>query len=103
MDYFHDDVYGFSQGDLFSLYKNMVGRLESGAHFVEVGTFLGKSAIYMAVEIINQGKIIKFDCVDHWLCSEEHRYIKNVNVDRLYEDFIKIKQTLYLSRVQISY
>lgn len=89
MDYFHDDVYGFSQGDLFSLYKNMVGRFESGAHFVEVGTFLGKSAIYMAVEIINSGKNIKFDCVDHWLGSEEHRDNKNVNVDTLYEDFIK--------------
>ena len=67
----------------------MVGRFESGAHFVEVGTFLGKSAIYMAVEIINSGKNIKFDCVDHWLGSEEHRDNKNVNVDTLYEDFIK--------------
>lgn len=30
------------------------------------------SACYMAVEIINSGKNIQFDCVDTWLGSEEH-------------------------------
>ena len=89
MDYFHDDVYGFSQGDLFDLYKKMVERFDSGSHFVEVGTFLGKSAVFMAVEIINSGKNIKFDCVDHWEGSEEHRDNENVNIDTLYEDFLK--------------
>jgi predicted O-methyltransferase YrrM len=34
--------------------------------FVEVGSWLGKSAAYMAVEIINSGKPIKFSCVDPW-------------------------------------
>jgi hypothetical protein len=89
MDYFHDDIYGFSQGDIFAIYKNMVERFSSGSHFVEVGTFLGKSAVFMAVEIINSGKNIKFDCVDHWEGSEEHRDNENVNIDTLYEDFLK--------------
>jgi len=89
MKHFHDDVYGFSQSDLFSLYKKMVDRFDSGSHFVEVGTFLGKSAVFMAVEIINSGKNIKFDCVDHWLGSEEHRDNENVNIDTLYDDFLK--------------
>jgi len=39
------------------------------SHFVEVGAWLGKSTIYMAVEIANSGKLIKFDCVDTWLGS----------------------------------
>ena len=65
MDHFYEDVYGFSQVDLFALYKKMVDRFDSGSHFVEVGAFLGRSAVFMAVEIINSGKNIKFDCVDH--------------------------------------
>lgn len=35
-------------------------------HFVEVGSFQGNSAAYMAVEIINTGNLIRFDCVDTW-------------------------------------
>ena len=89
MDHFHEGVYGFSQIDLFDLYKKMVEKFPSGSHFVEVGTFLGKSASFMAVEIINSGKLIKFDCVDHWLGTEKHRDIYKVNIDSLYEDFLK--------------
>ena len=48
------------------LYKQMVEQAEDGAHFIEVGSWLGKSASYMAVEIINSGKDIQFDCVDPW-------------------------------------
>ena len=89
MDHFYEDVYGFSQGDIFALYKKMVEKFSSGSHFVEVGTFLGKSAVYMAVEIINSGKLIKFDCIDHWLGSEEHKDNDKVDVDNLYEDILK--------------
>ena len=89
MDHFYEDIYGFSQGDIFALYKKMVEKFPSGSHFVEVGTFLGKSAVYMAVEIINSGKLIKFDCIDHWLGSEEHKDNDKVDVDNLYEDFLK--------------
>ena len=89
MDHFHEEVYGFSQADIFALYKKMVEKFSSGSHFVEVGTFLGKSAVYMAVEIINSGKLIKFDCIDHWLGSEEHKDNDKVDVDNLYEDFLK--------------
>jgi cephalosporin hydroxylase len=89
MEHFYKDIYGFSQDDLFALYKKMVKIFDSGSHFVEVGSFLGKSAVFMAVEIINSGKNIKFDCVDHWNGSEEHNDNENVNIDTLYEDFIK--------------
>ena len=89
MEHFHNDVYGFSQGDMFALYKKMVERFNSGSHFVEVGAFLGKSAVFMGVEIINSGKNIKFDCVDHWQGSEEHNDNENINIETLYEDFLK--------------
>ena len=89
MEHFYKDIYGFSGVDLFALYKKMVDRFDSGSHFVEVGAFLGRSAIFMAVEIINSGKNIKFDCVDHWEGSEEHNDNDEVNLETLYEDFLE--------------
>lgn len=49
------------------LYRDMVGQAKFGAHFVEVGAWKGQSAVFMAVEIANSGKKIRFDCVDLWL------------------------------------
>ena len=89
MEHFYKDIYGFSGVDLFALYKKMVNRFDSGSHFVEVGAFLGRSAVFMAVEIINSGKNIKFDCIDHWQGSEEHNNNDEVNLERLYEDFLE--------------
>lgn len=48
------------------LYADVVQYFPSNSHFVEVGTWKGRSAAYMAVEIINSGKSIRFDCVDTW-------------------------------------
>lgn len=48
------------------------------SHFVEVGSWKGKSACFMAVEIINSHKSIKFDCVDCWLEEKAYsEFIKN--------------------------
>jgi predicted O-methyltransferase YrrM len=58
-----------------TLYSEMVNYFPENSHFVEVGTWKGMSAAYMAVEIINSGKNIKFDCVDIW------EYVKNLQND----------------------
>ena len=42
----------------------------------------------MAVEIINSGKNIKFDVVDHWLGSSEHQKNPSVKRGTLYDEFI---------------
>lgn len=87
MDHFYKDVYGFC--DYVGLYRKAVEIFPSGSHFVEVGSFLGKSAVFMAVEIINSGKRIKFDCVDHWKGSEEHYDNENIDTENLYENFLE--------------
>ena len=87
MDHFYHNVYGFC--DYTALYRKMVERFSSGSHFVEVGAFLGKGAVYMAVEIINSGKNIKFDVVDHWEGSKEHSDNDEINLETLYENFLK--------------
>ena len=63
MDHFHYKIPGWFTFP--NLYTNMVNKYPSG-HFVEVGTWQGCSAAYMAVEIINSGKNIKFDVIDIW-------------------------------------
>ena len=67
----------------------MVKKFSSGSHFVEIGSFLGKSSVYMAVEIIKSEKDIKFDCIDHWQGSEEHEDNDEINLENLYKDFLK--------------
>jgi hypothetical protein len=54
------------------LYSNMVNYFPDNALFVEIGSWKGRSTSYMAVEIHNSEKNIKFDCVDTWDGSEEH-------------------------------
>jgi len=49
------------------LYKRMVDRASDNSHFVEVGSWKGRSASCMGVEIINSNKKIRFDCVDTWI------------------------------------
>jgi len=52
--------------NFMTLYSDMVQKYD-GATFIEVGCWKGRSAAYMAVEIINSGKNIDFYCVDSWL------------------------------------
>lgn len=62
MDHFYGGIAGWF--DFEDVYTRMVHTAGSGAHFVEVGCYLGRSAAYMAVEIANSGKDIRFDCID---------------------------------------
>lgn len=64
MEHFHYKIPGWFTFP--RLYSHAVDNFPTGSHFVEVGSWQGNSAAYMAVEIINSGKNIKFDCVDIW-------------------------------------
>lgn len=76
------------------LYSDMVKLFPSGSKFVEIGSWKGKSAAYLAVEIINSGKDISLDCVDTWMGSSEHIEDENVKTNSLYELFIKNTSSL---------
>lgn len=62
MDHFFGRIPGWF--DFEEIYTRMVKEAPDVAHFVEVGSYQGRSAAYMAVEIANSGKRIRFDCVD---------------------------------------
>lgn len=70
------------------LYTKAIELSPNNSHFVEIGSWLGSSAAYMAVEIINSAKNIKFDCVDTWAGSEEHHNNEAVINNVLYEKFL---------------
>lgn len=64
MQHFYQDIHGWFDFD--DIYRDAAAEARDGSVFVEVGTWCGKSAAYMAVEIVNSGKKIGFYCVDTW-------------------------------------
>ena len=62
INHFYQDIYGWFSYE--HIYKGIVEQLDDNSLIVEIGSFKGKSAAFMAVEIANSGKKIKFDCVD---------------------------------------
>ena len=64
LEHFYEKIDGWF--DFQEIYSEMVNRFSDHSHFVEVGSWLGKSTSYMGVEILNSGKKIKFDCIDTW-------------------------------------
>lgn len=70
------------------LYSEMVTRYDN-AKFAEVGCWKGRSAVFMAVEIINSNKHIHFYCVDTWRGSIEHDLDQKVSHSIMYEEFSK--------------
>jgi cephalosporin hydroxylase len=92
MEHFYQNIHGWF--DFQGLYTKMVEDHLTDSHFVEVGAFYGKSAAYMAVEIANSGKSIKFDVVDTWRGSPEHQedawdYRPDMVEDTAFEVFIE--------------
>lgn len=70
MEHFYQNVDGWF--DFEEVYARMVAAAPAQAYFVEVGAYKGKSACFMAVEISNSKKDIRFDVIDTWEGSEEH-------------------------------
>lgn len=85
MNHFYQTVPGWASFRQF--YIDAVAEASSGSHFVEVGCWHGKSAAFMAVEIINSGKSIRFDCVDLWLDGGPD--LRHKAVTGLYESFLR--------------
>jgi predicted O-methyltransferase YrrM len=64
MQHYYENVPGWAA--FTELYTAVVAKAPHEAQFVEVGSWLGRSAAYMAVEILNSRKAINFVCIDPW-------------------------------------
>ena len=106
MEHFYQNIQGWADG-IDSLYRNVVANLtppqlhfngstfvaqdQPTYHFVEVGSWRGKSSAFMAVEIANSKHNIQFDCVDTWrgsLNEQPHQEDPSVINDTLYQEFL---------------
>ena len=99
MEHFYDTI-GEDWFDFSDIYSYVVDNFTDDSHFVEVGSWKGRSASFMAVEIINSKKNIKFDCIDTWEGSIEHNqdnkpWVTEFQKDKdfLYSTFLKNTQS----------
>jgi len=60
--------------DYRDVYELMVEQSPNEAHFVEIGAYYGQSTAFMAVQILNSGKKIKFDVIDTWAGDGSSEY-----------------------------
>lgn len=88
--FFNKPQFGENWFTYANFYKEIVSQLNNDSHIVEVGSWKGKSSVFMAVEIINSRKNIKFDCVDTWLGSQDGLTANNPAVinNTLYSIFL---------------
>jgi hypothetical protein len=96
MEHFYQNI-GEDWMDYQGLYSEMVNHFTDNSHFVEIGSWKGRSASYMAVEIYNSRKNIKFDCVDTWCGSVEHL---DSNSCYFQQELINDKDWLYYQFLQ---
>jgi hypothetical protein len=89
MDHFYREIPGWFS--FRALYQQAVREARDGAHFVEVGSWKGRSAAFMAVEILRSQKKIRFDCIDTWKGSDEpkHRSDPDVRAGTLFSTFLR--------------
>ena len=87
MEHFYQNI-GEDWFSYAEIYKLAVGKFDN-AKFIEIGTWKGRSAAFMAVEILNSNKKIDFYCVDTWEGSPEHSEFESIKQNSLYEEFIK--------------
>ena len=73
MNHFEDTIHGWTDSNLHHVYRDAVAAAPADvpSTFIEVGSYLGKSASIMLVEIINSNKPIAFHCVDHFKGSPD--------------------------------
>jgi hypothetical protein len=64
VEHFYQSIEGWMGYE--DTYQEAVRITPDGGTIVEVGSFLGRSAAFMAVEIANSGKKIRFVCVDQF-------------------------------------
>ena len=88
MEHFYQDIQGWFTAE--DIYREAVERAPKDrlSRFVEVGCWKGKSAAFMAVEIVNSGKPINLYCIDSWEGSPtECEHMNDPDLSKLFYVF----------------
>jgi predicted O-methyltransferase YrrM len=85
----HEDIEGWFHHD--QLFAAIIATLPEGARLVEVGSYKGKSAVFIATQMEAQDRGMSLTCVDHWEGSDEpdHHADEDVRSGRLFEVFME--------------
>lgn len=86
---FHQPQFGENWFTYPTLYTELAKDAPNRSTIVEVGSWKGKSAAFMAVTIANLRKQIDFYCVDTWEGSPEHNEDEYIVGGTLYDLFLK--------------
>lgn len=70
------------------LYDNMINKFPTGSTFVEIGTWKGKSAVYMGEKMKEVRKIMNFYTIDLFL-SRDNDHKQFIDVEDLYKEAVK--------------
>lgn len=72
-----------------ALFRGVIPTLPDDAEVVEVGSWKGRSAVFIASMLEQQDRGMRLTCVDHWQGSDEpdHEADEDVKAGRLYEVF----------------
>jgi predicted O-methyltransferase YrrM len=89
MDHIYSNIDGWFDFPGFYSFLVQQYKKPNNAMFVEVGSWKGRSASYLAVEIINSDKPIHLYCVDTWKGSHEHFDHEAVVNNTLYQTFLE--------------
>ena len=74
------------------LYQRVAKLLPNNSHLVEVGSWLGHSAVYLAEQAQKQNKTFQFDCIDlwelgKWSDSDHYKVIEELVGHSVSEDY----------------
>jgi SAM-dependent methyltransferase len=91
MEHFYSHINGWSHY-LIPLYTHLVPKLPAACTVVEVGCWKGRSTAFLAVSLIQHGKVFKLHAVDHWKgCLEgyyQHSQVaQEIRDDKVFDDF----------------
>ena len=85
MNHFFEEVQGWFCFE--EPYRQAVREASDGAVFVELGCWKGRSACFLAVEVLNSGKMIEMHFIDHWGGSNEEAHRRDPQLKDVFEVF----------------
>lgn len=96
---FYNSVPG--HGYFWELYSSFALDLPDNSHIVEIGSWLGRSALFMATWFKAIGKRVRIDCVDTWEGGEDPVILKSIaqlgGTETVFSTFMS---NLYKSQLQ---
>lgn len=88
MEHYYADLPGENWFNYEEFYNQVIDNLKNNSRMVEIGSWLGRSISYFAVEAKNKNKTIECYCVDIW---EPYSEIPNHHLfhdDNVYKQFL---------------